>query len=253
MEPTLHAEVESDIISMPRQQRGSITTLRCIIKQMVMKNQEAKDALENYIKDFDITQFPGENVPTACLCLKAIARALGNGNLPSNTICKVLEGFGKSSTKSFNDFCSSQIALRRGCSYTNIMKGKSLQSELCNLLDDIETTYLDLVGGNKWDGIIASPVQSSFISNGPHDDGDEREARALAAKSNIPWNEWVKLYAKYAIVAQKGTFACIALTISRKLNLEKSNAPSARTKVSCAQPIMVFPKPAARILRTTKK
>jgi hypothetical protein len=38
MEPTLHAEVESDIVSMPRQQRGSITTLRCIIKQMVMKN-----------------------------------------------------------------------------------------------------------------------------------------------------------------------------------------------------------------------
>jgi hypothetical protein len=38
------------------------------------------------------------------------------------------------------------------------MKGKSLQSQLCNLLDDIEMTYLDLVGGNKWDGIVASPV-----------------------------------------------------------------------------------------------
>jgi hypothetical protein len=158
MEPTLHAEVESNIVSMPRRQRGSITTLRCIIKRMVMKNQEAKDALKNYIKDFDITKFPGENVPTACLCLKAVARALGDGDLPSNTIRKVLEGFGKSSTKSFNDFCSSQIALRRGSFYTNIMKGKSLQSQLCNLLDDIETTYLDLVGGKKWDGIVASPV-----------------------------------------------------------------------------------------------
>jgi hypothetical protein len=107
MEPTLHAEVESDIVSMPRQQCGSITTLRCIIKRMVMKNQEAKDALENYIKDFDITKFPGENIPTACFHLKAVARALGNGDLPSNTICKVLEGFGKYSTKSFNDFYSS--------------------------------------------------------------------------------------------------------------------------------------------------
>jgi hypothetical protein len=149
MEPMLRAEVESNIVSMPRQQRGSITTLRCIIKQMAMKNQEAKDALGNYIKDFDITKFPGENVPTACLHLKAVARALGNGDLPSNTICKVLKSFGKSSTKSFNDFCSSQIALRRGCFHTNIMKGESLQSQLCNLLDDIETTYLDLVGDNK--------------------------------------------------------------------------------------------------------
>jgi hypothetical protein len=65
-------------------------------------------------------------------------------------------------------------------------------------------TYLDLVGGNKWDGIVASPVQSSFISNGPHDDGDEREACALAAKSNIPWNEWVKLYAKCHHCGAKG-------------------------------------------------
>ncbi len=180
MEPTLRAEVESDMVSMPKQQRGAITTLRCIIKRMVVKNQEVKDALETYIKDFDITKYPGENVPTACFCLKAIARALGNGNLPSNTIRKVLEGFAKSLTKSFNDFCSSRIALRRGCFYTDIMKGKSIQSQLCNLFDDIEMTYLDLVGGNKWDGIFTSPVPSSFIANGPLDDSDEHEARALA-------------------------------------------------------------------------
>jgi hypothetical protein len=98
METTLRAEVESDIVSIPKQQRSSITTLRCIIKRMVMKNQEAKDALKNYIREFNITKFSGENVPTACLCLKAIARALGDDDLPSNTIRKVLEGFGKSST-----------------------------------------------------------------------------------------------------------------------------------------------------------
>ena len=49
MEKTLCAKVESDINSIPLHQRGSITTLRCIIKRMVIKNQEAKDALENYI------------------------------------------------------------------------------------------------------------------------------------------------------------------------------------------------------------
>jgi hypothetical protein len=149
MEKTLRAEVESDIVSIPKEQRGSISTLRCIIKRMVMKNQEAKDALKNYIRDFDITKFPGENVPTTCLHLNAVARALDDSDLPSNTIRKVLKGFGKSSTKSFNDFCSSQIALRRGCFYANIMKGKSLQSQLSSLLNDIEATYLDLVAGNK--------------------------------------------------------------------------------------------------------
>ena len=97
-----------------------------------------------------------------------------------------------------------KIALCRGCFYTDIMKGKSIQSQLCNLLDDIEMTYLDLVGGNKWDGIVASPVPSSFIANGPLNDSDEHEARTLAAKSNIPWDDWVKLYAKCHHCGAKG-------------------------------------------------
>ncbi len=40
---------------------------------MVVRNQEARDALETYFKTFDITKFPGKNVPTACLRLKAVA------------------------------------------------------------------------------------------------------------------------------------------------------------------------------------
>jgi hypothetical protein len=51
----------------PKQKQGAITMLQCIIKRMVVKTQEAKDALESYIKEFDITQFPGENIPSACL------------------------------------------------------------------------------------------------------------------------------------------------------------------------------------------
>jgi hypothetical protein len=204
METTLCAEIESDIIGIPIQQRGSIMTLRGIIKRMVIKNQEAKYALENYIRGFDITKFPGENVPTVCLCLKAVARALGDDDLLSNTIRKVLEGFGKSSTKSFNNFCSSQIALRCGSFYANIMRGTSLQSQPNNLLNNIKVTYLDLVGGNSWLGITAAPTQSSFTAKVQQDEEDEREARALAAKSNLPWDEWVKLHAKCHHCGEKG-------------------------------------------------
>ena len=196
MEKTLRAEVESDITRIPLHQRGSLTTLRCIIKRMVIKNQEAKDALGNYIRSFDITKFPGENVPTACLRLKAVATSLGENDLPSNIIRKTLEGFGKSSTTEFNDFCSSQIALRRSSFYTDLMRGSSLLVQLNNLLEDLEVTYLALVGGDKWSGIIATPSTSAFV-NEVHDDQEvEDDARALAAKSNIPWEEWVKKYAK---------------------------------------------------------
>jgi hypothetical protein len=62
---------------------------------MVVQNQEAQDALQTYIKTFDITNFPSKNVPTPCLCLKAVAHALGDKYLPTNAICKVLIGFAK--------------------------------------------------------------------------------------------------------------------------------------------------------------
>jgi hypothetical protein len=147
MEKTLRSEIESDLNSIPKHQHGSVTILCCIIKQMVVRNQEAQDALKNYIKTFDNTKFPGENDPIACLCLKAVAHALGERNLPTNAVQRVLEGFAKSSTSSFNEFCTSQIALCCGSSYDKLMSNNSLQTQLNNVLNDLESTYLDLVGG----------------------------------------------------------------------------------------------------------
>jgi hypothetical protein len=102
MDKNLRYEIKSDMSGFPKNKQGAITMLRCIIKRMVVKNQEAKDALKSYIKEFDITKFPVKNVPSACLRLKAVAKALGNEDLPSNVIHKNLEGFTKSSTKAFN-------------------------------------------------------------------------------------------------------------------------------------------------------
>jgi hypothetical protein len=170
MEKTLCSEVESDLNSIPKHQRGSITTLQCIIKQMVVRNQEARDALETYFKTFDITKFPGENVTTACLCLKAVARALGENDLLTNLLRKVLEGFAKSSTKLFNEFCASQIALRCGSFYQTLIKNSSLQNQLNDVLNDLETSYLNLVGGKLWAGINSSPQGSAFIAGSGYKD-----------------------------------------------------------------------------------
>jgi len=203
MDKTLRAEVDSDIISIPKYQRGAITTLRCIIKRMVVRNQEARDALGNYIKEFDITKFPGENVPIACLRLKAVARALGTKDLPTNTIRRVLEGFSKSSTTSFNEFCSSQISLRRGSFYEKLMQSSSLQTQLNGVLNDLEATYLDLVGGKLWAGVNASPTKAAFVGNKSIED-ELYEARVLALKEKLPFAEWEKLYAECHECGKKG-------------------------------------------------
>ena len=203
MDKTLRAEVESDMISIPKHQRGAISTLRCIIRRMVVRNQEARDALGNYIKTFDINKFPGENVPTACLRLKAVARALGPKDLPTNIIRRVLEGFGKSSTTSFNEFCTSQIAMRRGSFYEKLMHSSPLQTQLNDVLNDIEATYLDLAGGGKWAGVNASPTKASFVADCNIEEEID-EARALALKKKLPFEEWAKLYAKCHECGVKG-------------------------------------------------
>jgi hypothetical protein len=128
MEKTLCSEIKTDLNSIPKHQRGSVTTLCCIIKRMVVRNQEAQDALKNYINTFDITKFPGKNDLIACLRLKAVTRALGEKNLPTNVVQRVLDGFPKSSTSSFNEFCTSQIALRCGSFYDKLMSKNSLQT-----------------------------------------------------------------------------------------------------------------------------
>jgi hypothetical protein len=61
---------------------------------------------------------------------------------------------------------------------------------------NIEATYLDLVGGDSWDGIAPLPAQSPFWADRTTNADDyEREAQALDAKSKLPWDDWVKLYA----------------------------------------------------------
>jgi hypothetical protein len=109
MEPTLWSEVKSDLKCLPPSQQSTVIMLRFIIKRMVICNQEAWVSLEDYIKVFDIRNYPGKNVPTTCLKLKAIVNILGD-ELPSNSVCTILEGFANASTtSSFNQVCLTKI------------------------------------------------------------------------------------------------------------------------------------------------
>ncbi len=57
LEKMIRAEVESDLCSLPLSRWSSLTTLHCIIKRKVVKNQEARDTLKEYLKKFDIRHF----------------------------------------------------------------------------------------------------------------------------------------------------------------------------------------------------
>ncbi len=217
LEKTLHAEVESDLCSLPISRQGSLTTLLYIIKRLVVKNQEAMDALQEHLKTFDIRKFAGENVPLASLCLKAVATSLGSNNLTTKVIRKLLEGFAKSATVSFNEVCMSQLALLCGSISQKLFKDTFLHTQLIDVLNDLESVYLDLVSGKLWAGVNATPQASSFkaaLANGDdanivvlatvkHMPVDLKVCMLMAVKT-LPWEEWVKLYATCHHCREKG-------------------------------------------------
>jgi hypothetical protein len=179
--------------------------LRFIIKRMVVRNQEAKDALETYLKTFDITALPREN-PIACLRLKAIAWALGNNDLPKNIVRTILKGFSKSSTDTFNNVRKSKVAMQSDSMYQTLLKNSNLHNQLIENLNDLENKYQELIGGKKLAGVgHTGLLQGSLFKISTEDPEQEMlNACAYAALKRIPFHEWCKNYATCHHCGKKG-------------------------------------------------
>jgi hypothetical protein len=83
------------------------------------------------------------------------------------------------------------------------MSNNSLQTQLNNVLNDLESTYLDFFGGKLWAGVNASPTKSSFVASSTKDD-EIKDAKALAALTKIPFDGWAKLHAVCHHCGEKG-------------------------------------------------
>jgi hypothetical protein len=111
----------------------------------------------------------------------------------------------------------SQLALHCGSISQKLLKDTSLHTQLVNILNNLESVYLDLVGGKLWVGVNVTPQASSFkaaLANGDvanavvlatvkHMPADVK-VRMLAAVKTLPWEEWVKLYATCHYCREKG-------------------------------------------------
>jgi hypothetical protein len=83
------------------------------------------------------------------------------------------------------------------------MSNNSLQTQLNDVLNDLESTYLGLVGGKLWAGVNASPTKSSFVACSTKND-EIKDAKALAALKKILFDEWAKLHAVCRHCGEKG-------------------------------------------------
>ncbi len=174
--------------------------LHFIIKHLIICNQEAWDTLEDYVKTFDICNFPGKNVPTACLKLKAIINVLGN-KTPSNAICTILEGFAHASTDTFTDVCKSKIAMRSDSIYASLLAKIPLCSQVSLTLNNLEHKYQQLITAKKWEGVGHVGMdnhnnKSAFNATANQEDKAQSYAAYVNNKATqgfLKFDEWSKL------------------------------------------------------------
>jgi hypothetical protein len=201
MEVTLCAEVESDLRGLPDNHRGAVTMLHFIIKWLIICNQKVWDALEDYVKTFDICNFPGKNVPTACLKLKANINVRGN-KTSSNAVHTILEGFAHASTATdtFSDVCKSKIAMRSDSIYASLLAKVTLCSQISLTLDDFKQKYQQLLTTKKWEGVghvgMDNHNKSSFNATANQENEVQSYATYGINKANqgfLKFNKWAKL------------------------------------------------------------
>jgi hypothetical protein len=108
--------------------------------------------LSRILMTFDICNFLGKNVPTACLKLKAVINVLGD-KTPSNTVRTILEGFVHASTDTFMDLCTSKIAMQSDSIYASLLAKVPLRSQVSSTLNDLEQKYQQLITAKKWEGV----------------------------------------------------------------------------------------------------
>jgi hypothetical protein len=72
MTPELKSLVADDLADVPGVAHGAIRTLKIATNHMVLRSQEAVDSLHDYFRFFDIRQFDGESVKTACIHIRAV-------------------------------------------------------------------------------------------------------------------------------------------------------------------------------------
>ena len=200
MDDELRADISSDMIDLDAEEQGAVTMFRLIIERMVVRNQEAHDAMIAYLTEFDIRLFDGECVNTAVVRIKAIARALTEEHLPKNVVRCVLKGFKKASNTDFQDICSTNIAMLSSTLFRTQLATMTRREQLFSVLDDLLVKYAELKQAKLWNGV--GHERSAFIAlTSSLDHSSQRDplveyadACAMAARrgQQLPFAEWVR-------------------------------------------------------------
>jgi len=184
MSNELRALVHDDIEELRPEERGGVTTYRIMVQHMIMQTQEIEDALVEWLREFDIRNYNGENVPTAIAHAKAVIRALGP-KLPSNAARCLLDGFARASAPEFQQLCLTLSTTLR----SNVLQNQTqikmpLKRKCFDVLTDLGNLFIELRTRHKWVG-SRHDGKAFRATRSPSD------LAANAARRDKPYDQWV--------------------------------------------------------------
>ena len=170
------------------------------IRRVIVRNQEGKDMLAEWIRKFDIRNYNNQDVSKACLLVESVARAIGERELPSNTVRRVVTGMGHASNAEFKELCRTALVMLSNSFYCKTVTKLTITQHLTRTLDNLEAKYAELVTAKAWDRV--GHEASAFLCLPTSEDSEPGQCfdNYLAAqdklvylgKTTLPFDEWVK-------------------------------------------------------------
>ena len=154
MDDDLKLKVVEDMNKLDENKQGPITMYLSMTKHMVASNAESREATEEWVRKFNILNFDGENVTNAVkLCKAAVCSLDASGGIPTNALSNLLNGFMNATNQEFKTVCTTALSLTK---FLSPLAGQSKTQQIFTHFVSLETYFVDLNSGAKWNGLVHS-------------------------------------------------------------------------------------------------
>ena len=164
-------------------QQGGIMYFMLLMEAVDKTTDEGMQAMKDWMENFSVKKFAGEDVSKATVHFKTIAGLLGT-SVPSDFVKHYLKGMEKASNESFRNTCSNQLGFMGSAMYQDWSKTKGNKMvELDDMSASLLKEYNALTQGLKWAGVksrasvfnATSDSPSTTTSNIPKSDQEKAE------------------------------------------------------------------------------
>jgi hypothetical protein len=153
-EESLLVQVNQTFDTFIDAQKGGLTLFKLLVDKIDHRSFESTQALINFITEFKLVNFDGEDISLAAAHFKAVVCLLPSASIPPNILEYFLNGMSMCSSNEFKETCRSQLGFISNPKYINWAHGRDLLSQLDLFATTLKAKYRALSTLKKWDGLL---------------------------------------------------------------------------------------------------